>query len=90
MKINLYLLMMYVVNDIDKMMGDECRQSLLQSDYNELYLYNSLGLGIWIREHILTEESVLVRLFRSNGITHSDDMSMLIVLMLYYYEHAKK
>jgi hypothetical protein len=44
----------------------------------ELHEYN-LGLGLFLRNNILKEESELYEKFREKGITERDDMSLVII-----------
>jgi len=43
------------------------------------------GFGTWIRNNVLTVDSEIYRLFTENGITHTDDMSGIIIRELYKY-----
>lgn len=48
----------------------------------ELYLYH-FGLGIWIRNNLLTEKSALYKSFIENNIAQKDDMSSLIITLFH-------
>ena len=51
----------------------------------DLYLYH-FGLGLLIRNNILTENNTLLyQLFIENNITHKDEMSSLIILLFHEY-----
>jgi len=45
---------------------------------DELYEY-SFGLGLFLRNNILTEESEIYKIFKENGIHGRDDMSSVII-----------
>jgi len=45
---------------------------------DQLHDYH-FGLGLYLRNNILTSDSVLVKSFKENGITHYDDMSSAII-----------
>lgn len=56
----------------------------LSKNYTDIYLYH-FGLGTWVRENIIPNPDYkdLYNLFRSLGITHTDDMSFLILSLFY-------
>lgn len=49
---------------------------------NELSNFH-FGLGLWIRNNILTVDSDIYRLFAENGISHRDDMSAILIQELH-------
>ena len=55
---------------------------------NDLYMYH-FGLGLWIRNNLLTEESKLYKLFIENNILNEDDMSSLVIKLFHEYVTVK-
>ncbi|WP_409970112.1 DUF6794 domain-containing protein [Bengtsoniella intestinalis] len=56
----------------------------LDCPYPELFRYH-LGLGTWIRNHLLTVDGSLYNAFSNCGIRQKDDMSNWIIRALYIY-----
>lgn len=54
-------------------------QSTEESDLSDFHY----GLGMWIRNHILTIDSDIYRLFVENGINQKDDMSAILIRELH-------
>ena len=49
----------------------------------DLYMYH-FGLGIWIRNNLLKEKSLLYQLFIENNIIHKDEMSFLTIKLFHF------
>ncbi len=58
-------------------------------EYEERYFY-FYGLGTWIRNNLLGEESELYREFCAHGIIGRDDQSYIILLLFYLYMKENK
>jgi len=48
----------------------------------DLYLYH-FGLGMWIRNNLLTENSALYQSFTKNNMIEKDDMSSFIIKLFH-------
>lgn len=58
---------------------------------NYAFLSNyHFGLGLWIRNNLLNENSRLCQLFIKSNIHHKDDMSSLIIRLFYIYLQNKE
>ena len=73
---------------IEKLFDTKSFIRFIQMDYCKLSQYH-FSLGLWIRNHLLQDNSQLYRAFRENGIMDKDDMSMLIIQLFYLYIRAK-
>ena len=73
---------------IEEKLSEETIQQLIECDYDNLHLYH-FGLGMWIRNNLLTDKSRLFMFFRLNGIDSLDDMSMLMIQLFYFYMRDK-
>ncbi len=57
-------------------------------EYTELHKYH-WTIGLWIRNTLLQTEPSLEQAFLQHNIMHKDDMSTLILRLLYIYEQEK-
>ncbi len=73
---------------IEERFTEETIQQLIECDYENLYIYH-FGVGIWIRNCILTDKSKLFKSFKLQGIANLDDMSMLMIQLFYFYIRDK-
>ncbi len=60
----------------------------VSSKYIDLGDYH-FGLGMWIRNNMLKEDSKLYNLFVEAGIFTKDNMSKIIIECFYLYEKTK-
>lgn len=72
------------LKNLDKNMGMEAKQSLMEMKFSDLY-WCHFGLGLALRNNLLTEDSPLFIQFRKNGVDHPDDMSAVLVELYYLY-----
>ena len=56
--------------------------AFLSCSFEELYAYH-FSLGMWVRNELLNEGSELEKAFRKSGIVQKDDMSTLMIQLLY-------
>lgn len=47
------------------------------------------GLGLWIRNHLLTQDSNLINLFRKYGVNDKDAISSLLIELLFLFLKEK-
>lgn len=74
-----------IINAMEK----DSIQTFVSSDYCSLYKYH-FGLGTFIRNNLLKENSYLYNKFKAANITHKDDMSQLIITLLYIYLNEER
>lgn len=74
--------------EIEKMFDKKSLREFLSCDFNKLTRYH-FGLGTWIRNHLLEEDSELKNMLFSGGIENKDDASMLIIRLFYVYERNR-
>jgi len=60
------------------------REELKNTDKDKLFVYH-FGLGLFIRNHFLSEENALYQEFLKQGIDHKDDMSAEIIRAFHDY-----
>ncbi len=65
-------------------MDDNSKIELMSTNLNDLSIFH-FGLGIWIRNNILKDNSAIFRLLQKNGYKQKDDMSSFIISELYKY-----
>ena len=80
---------MNCVSYIEQQCDEQLLKQLLESDYRELYRYH-YRIGMFIRNTVLHDEEPLFKLFIQYGVTEKDDMSDLIIRLLYLYEQEKR
>ena len=73
---------------IEKLFDESSWNKFMDTDYSNLSGYH-FGLGTWIRNHILAENSNLLHLFLCVGINQKDDMSALIIQLFYIDKKSK-
>ena len=73
--------------DIEKILTAENLEEFKNTRIADLCLYH-IGLGVWLRNNLLHEESDLYNLFLSDGIKCTDEMSSYII-KLFHYESNK-
>lgn len=71
---------------IEEQFKEDALEEFIKCNYCDLYNYH-FGLGMWIRNNLLTEESRLFNAFEANGIIQLDDISMLLIEL--FYLHVK-
>lgn len=71
----------------DRLGKNELRE-FMSCKYEELDLYH-FGLGTWIRNNLLKENSSLYKLFIKSGLPNKDEMSCLIIEMFYIAMNIK-
>ncbi len=81
--------MMYLLHEIQKVFPkmrafftQEQWEKFLACPFDELDIYH-FSLGTWVRNHLLTEGSTLETAFRAVDILQKDDMSLLMMQLLY-------
>lgn len=74
---------------LERHFSDEWLKGFKQSPYEELWSCH-FGLGLWVRNELLKEDSALYNEFLAGGITHKDDMSSLFLSLFYISVHRKK
>jgi len=67
---------------IEKLFKKNDLQGFINTPAENLYQYH-FGLGTWIRNNLLVEESLLYQLFIENYIDNKDDMSSMIIKLFY-------
>ena len=63
---------------IEQFFSEESLVEFKNTPKDELYLYH-FGLGTWIRNNLLTDQSILRRHFIQYGVLDRDDMSSMII-----------
>ena len=66
------------VRKIVFVLDSEFRNELKATTERELSDFH-FGLGVWIRNNILTNDSAVYRIFVENGIIEKDDMSAILI-----------
>lgn len=79
---------MELCKEIEKYLKKSDWGEFIRCDYVNLYQYH-FGLGTWIRNHLLQENSNLFALFVRGGVFYKDDMSSLILDLFYISIHNK-
>ncbi len=74
---------------IESRCGEEILRMFCENPYPERYRYH-FNLGLFIRNELLSETKPLLTLFLRYGITNKDDMSDLILQLLYVCEKEKR
>lgn len=74
---------------LEEILTDEELDELVECKEEDLYKYH-FGLGLWIRNRVLTPESKLYKYFISRGIAHKDDMSSELIDDFYWYLKFKR
>ncbi len=59
-------------------------KQLKNQKYSQLYIYH-FGIGMWLRNNVLTPEAKITSLLIQSGRTEPDDMSMFIIQCLYIH-----
>ena len=74
---------------IEEILTDEELDELLACEPDELNKYH-FGLGLWIRNRVLTPDSQLYKSFINSGLIHKDDMSNRLIDDFYWYLKFKR
>ena len=69
---------------LELILSQEKLSDLKNTDKKNLDLYH-FGLGLWIRNNLLSENGALYQSFIDNNIIHKDDMSSIIITSFYEY-----
>lgn len=69
---------------IEAQFKEDALEEFIKCNYCDLYNYH-FGLGMWIRNNLLTEDSGLLRAFEANAIIQLDDISMLLIELFYLH-----
>lgn len=85
---NLFLELEKEFLNIEEIFNKEYLKQFMCCKYDNIYLYH-FGLGTWIRNNILIKESEIYKIFTASGITHTDDMSGILIRLLYIYLKTK-
>lgn len=72
------------LSETEKMLPVEDQNALVHTHYNELDQYH-FGLGTWMRNQLLKDESGLYQLMKNAGIKQTDEMSYLLIRLLYLH-----
>lgn len=73
---------------LEDMMGKKELKKFMSCNYDDLCLYH-FGLGTWIRNNLLEENSRLYKLFVKGGLPNKDEMSYLMIEMFYIAMNIK-
>lgn len=74
---------------LKEMLGEERLNEFINCEYDQLSEYH-FGLGTFIRNNLLTEDSSVYKLFLKSGVTSLDDMSDLIIKLFYISLHIER
>ena len=73
---------------MEKQLNKEELEDFIHSEYKDLSQFH-FGMGRWIRNRLLKENSTLYQLFKINGAANKDDMSQLMIKLFYIYLQNK-
>ena len=69
---------------MEKQLNKEELEDFIHCEYKDLSQFH-FGIGRWIRNRLLKENSTLYQLFKINGAANKDDMSQLMIKLFYIY-----
>lgn len=69
---------------LEKLFTPEELLKFKNTTIGSLWLYH-FGLGSWIRNNLLSNESLLYRIFKNHTVESKDDMSAVMIRLFHYY-----
>ena len=81
---NLYQEIQKSFPTLEKLFSEKEMDKFKKGGFTNLPLYH-FGLGIWIRNNLLTKDKHLYKVFVSYGFSDQDDMSSFMTELFYLY-----